>query len=353
MNPTNADNGPQKMSDAIHALLADAHAKGEFDGVALVGQGDTVLYRGALGLADRKKEIPHALDRPFPICSITKQFTALLVMQQVALQTLELDKTVVSYLPDFDQCDTLRARITIRHLLTHQSGLRNLDAIPGFYQNTNRRIGADPAYVVNNFLCGGLTFAPGSEFSYNNGDYFVLAHLLQKITGTAFNQLLTQQIWEPLGMQRTSLVSGPTPRRVPGYEKVGADFVPEPSVRLQNFGASGAMQSTVDDLFLWNRALLTDKLLPRAFRNVMWTPDASRGYVACGSWVYAYLPFGGKTPTLVERQGGIGGIFAQNLLVPEDEICVTLLTNGGDAAQLAAYTGQGLTCDILRAVYES
>lgn len=356
MNPADdgADVPHEPETRELNALLDAAHAKGTFDGVALVARGDTVLCRRALGLADREAKTPHALDRAFPIASITKQFTALLVMQEVAGGNLHLDAPVADFLTDFGDGAAMspqRAQITIKHLLTHQSGLPNPDDVSGFYQNPNRRIGADPVYVVRTFLSGDLLFAPGSQFSYNNGDYFVLAQLLQMVTGMAFPDLLNKRILQPLQMKQTSLVSGPTPRRTPAYEKTGTEYAPEPLVRLQNFGAAGAMQSTAGDMFLWNRALLTNRLLPAPFRDLMWTPDKERGYVACGSWVYGYLPFGKKTPTMVERQGGIGGIFAQNLLVPEDDISITLLSNIGEAAHLAAYTGQGLTCDLLRVLY--
>ena len=339
-----------EITAKLVALLDAAHEKDTFDGVALVSRGDTILCKKAWGFADRERKIKHDVHRPFPLCSITKQFTALLVMQEVARKTLRLEGAVADILPDFGAGDARRKQITVQHLLSHLSGLPNTDAVPDFYQNPDKRIADDPAFVVRTYLSGDLLSEPGAAFSYNNGDTMVLAALLQKVTGKPFADLLSERITKPLHLTRTSLVSEKAPRQVTGYAKTEKGWEAGTPVRLQNFGAAGAMQSTVEDMHHWNRALFTDRLLPRPIRDVMWTSDKKHGYVACGSWVYAYLPFGGKTPTLVERQGEIYGIFTQNLLVPDEAVAITLLTNGGDAATLSAYSGQGITCDLLRVV---
>lgn len=340
----------QTITERIANLLETAHKNGAFDGVALVARGNEVLHRGAYGMANRENHTAHSLQTPFPICSVTKQFTALLVMQQVADGRLRVDGTLADYLPDAQISDGAK-RITLRNLLMHTSGLPNLDDVPGFYENVNPRL-TDPAYVLQTYCAGVGTFAPGSQFRYNNADYLALSAILEKVSGLPYAELLQARILGPLKMRRTSLVSARNPRRIAGYEKGTTGPVPEqPVYRLENFGAAGAMQSTVDDLLVWDRALDTDRLLPARWREIMFTSDPAKGYTAFGTWVYGYQKYGAKTPTLYERQGGIGALKAQNLRVPEDRISIILLSNL-DTADLAAYTGNTLTCDLLRAIYE-
>ena len=339
------------IGQKIEAIVQSYHEKGAFDGVVLAAKGSAPLYRGAVGWANRQARIAHRLDAPFPLCSITKQFTALLAMQEVAAGRLKLDGTVADTLPDFRKATG--ARVTTRQLLMHTSGLPNTDDMPDFYTKADARL-ADPTYVVRTYLQGDLVAEPGATFHYNNADYLVLAAMLQQITGKTYPVLLRERILQPLGMTHSGLLTpGGKPTEIVGYDVAanGKDAKPDDAYRLPNYGAAGAMYSTVDDMLRWDRGLLTDRLLPRAFRDVMFTGDPKKGYVAFGSWVYAYLPFGGKTPTLIERQGGIGALKGQNLLAPEDDLQVVLLSNI-DAADLAAYSGKGIACDILRVLYE-
>ncbi|MBC8101409.1 MAG: beta-lactamase family protein [Cytophagales bacterium] len=341
----------KNAAEKIGALVRGYHSRGAFDGVVLAGQNGEVVYQSAVGMADRKRGIPHVLEAPFPICSVTKQFTALLVMQQVAAGRFMLEGKISEYLPGF-RSDT-GSRITLKHLMTHTSGLANTDDIPDFYTSRDPRlIRAD--YVVKTYCQKPLTTPPGAKFRYNNADYLVLAAILEKTLGRPYEALLAERILRPLGMTRSGILGSQSSQsQVVGYERKGKVLAEEqPRYRLANYGAAGAMYSTVGDLLKWDRALQTDQLLPRAVRDLMFKSDPSKGYVACGSWVYGYIPYGGKVPTLVERQGGIGALHAQNLQALDDRISVILLSNR-DTVDLTAYTGKGLTCDILRVLYET
>ena len=132
------------ISEKIGMLVLTNYVLDKFEGVVLAARNGTVIYQGAVGLADRGRKTPHALEAPFPICSITKQFTALLIMQQVAAGKLRLDGTISDSLPDFPK--NTGSQITLKHLLTHTSGLPNTDDIPDFYTAPDPRH-TDPDYV--------------------------------------------------------------------------------------------------------------------------------------------------------------------------------------------------------------
>lgn len=349
------------QSDAIRQVVADYHAKGQFDGVVLVAQNGRILCSTSAGLANRELSIPNTDTTPYRICSVTKQFTALLVMQEVAAGHLSLSGFVTDYLPDFRR-DT-GSKITLRNLLAHTSGLPALDDafptkndVPGFYQQTDPKF-AQPTYVVKTYLQGDLKTKPGEKFNYNNADYVVLAAILEKATGKSYAALLQERIFRPLGMTYSGLMSSDTfsPRQAIGYIQKNGALVPEPyQLHVADFGAAGAMYSTAADLLLWDNALDHDTLLAKPYREIMFTADKSLGYVALGSWVYP-ASFAGSPmkPVLVERDGGIGAFNLLNLRAPADGYSLIILSNVDTADLGAVYMKHGLAYDILKTLYSS
>ncbi len=343
---------------SVAQVVQATHAAGHFDGVVLVSQRGKILYAQGFGPANRSANYPNTLETPYRICSITKQFTALLVMQMVQQGKLRLDSPVTAYLPDF-RADT-GGKITLRNLLTHTSGLASVDdalpekeGFPGFYQQTDPKF-ADAAYVTRTYLQGDLKTVPGEKFNYNNSDYIVLQAILEKTSGLPYAQLLQTRILKPLGMTHTGLIGKDAyaPRQAVGYIHDGAKEVAEPYIHLANFGAAGAMYSTARDLLRWNNALDNDILLAKPYRETMFTADKSLGYVALGSWVYpAAIAGAAKKPVLVERQGEIGAFHTLNLRAPEDGYSIVVLSNTDTADLSATYLQKGLAYDILKALY--
>lgn len=346
------------QAPALEAVVRASHQAGRFDGVVLVARNGKTLYGAGMGLADREKQAPNTLDTPFPICSITKQFTALLVMQLVQAGKVRLAGVVTDYLPDF-RADT-GGKITVKDLLTHTSGLPSpddalpeKDGVPGFYSQTDPKF-ADAGYVVKTHLQGDLKTRPGEKFHYNNGDYLVLQAILEKATGKSYARLLQERVLGPLGMTHTGLIGRDlyAPGQAVGYVQEGGKLVREPYFHLATFGAAGAMYSTARDMLRWDDALDRDTLLSKPYREIMFTADKSLGYVGLGSWIYRGALAGvAKKPLLVERQGDIGGFRTLNLRAPEEGVSIIILGNT-DAADLSAtYMQKGLGYDLLKSLY--
>lgn len=310
---------PAVRIDSILRAYADA---GRFNGTALVASGGAIVYQGAFGGVDEAgTRTPLTPGTPMRVASVTKAFTALLVMQQVQEGRLRLDEPVTTYLPDFRR-DT-GARITLRHLLTHRSGLPHDQATPSHEYRPEQALDAD------------LLAEPGSTFQYNNRDYYLLARILERVTGRTFSQLLEERVLGPAGMAATG--EHPYPAGVPG-EAVG--FLPAdsaglrrpPEIDLRNFVGAASMYSTVGDLYRFDRALAGGALLKPALRDTMYAPGP--GAAAFGSWVYARPFGGGRRLTLVDRRGSLGGFGAWFLRIPEDDGVIILLDNhSGPALQ--------------------
>ncbi len=355
------ESASQPLGRALNALVSGYHERGAFDGVVLVARRGTTLYEAGFGLANRERQQANWPATPYPLCSITKQFTALLVMQEVARGHLRLDETVAAALPGAHE--DIRRQITVQNLLTHTSGLVNLDDVlppqgdvPGFYASRNPRL-TDAAYVTQTYALRSLAGKPGAKFSYNNADYIVLAAILEHVTGQSYGTLLASRILKPLGMTHSGLLQHPvsSPQEARGYAQTpGKTLQAEPAYQRQNFGAAGAMYGTVDDLLRWDNALDADRLLPAKWREVMFSPVPTLGYEALGSWVYpAPLPGLVKPPMLVERDGAIGAFQLLSLRAPAEGVSIIIFANT-DASDLGQiYARKGLAYDILSLLFPS
>ena len=357
-----SDNAAAKtdpIATKVQQTVQDYHDRGEFDGVVLIAQGDKIVFQGGFGMADRVRRLPNTADTPYRICSITKQFTALLVMQLVEQGKLDLDQPIPRYLPDYRQ-DT-GGKITIKYLLSHTSGLPNLDdalpeqnGIPGVYTATDAKF-RETAYMVKTYCSGDLVSTPGEKFNYNNADYIVLQAILERVTTLSYAQLLAQRILRPLGMQHTGLITQDafTKGQAMGYAREKGECVPEPYVHIPNFGAAGAMYSTAHDLLRWNRALDQGRLLTKKYREIMFTPYPANGYGALGSWVFPFYAKDLKQrPQIIDREGEIGAFHLSNLRVPEDGLSILVFSNVTAPDHGAAYMGKGIVFDLLKTLYK-
>ena len=333
-------------ADARYGQILDRYFNaGHFDGIVLLARGDRTMYRGAIGLANRERPLAHDVDERFRIASVTKQFTALLVMQEVERGSIDLDAPISAYLPALPH---EVAAITMRQLLKNTSGLPNLDAIPNAYTRTDGTFDDLPAYVKTLPLTP-LLAGPGTKFSYNNLDFLIAGAILQSVTARPFGVLVRERITDKLGMRSTG-VYGPTipDSDVKGYELSGKTLVPEKIDRLQNFGPSGAMYSTLEDMRLWDRALLRGRLLGRSATREMFAADNAFGYVALGSWSYDLRVAGrGQRVHCIERQGNIGGIQILNLIAQDQDIALIVMANTDYADLFNTYSGRGLPYDLL------
>lgn len=335
--------------ETIAGLLDEAVRKGEFSGVVLIAKGDEIIYQTAIGDADRRWKIANNLETKFRICSLTKQFTAMLVMQFVEQRKIDLDKTVADYLPEFRR--ETAEKIKIRDLLNSASGLPVLP--DEFYVSEDAKM-TDADFVIKKYLQGDLSFAPGEKFNYNNGDFIILGRIIEKVSGKNYETILRENILTPLKMKNTGLLKNETivEKLASGYSFKDGKYLNESFVQIQNFGAAGAMYSTAGDLFLWDKALLGNKLLSKKLTDEMFAPSPKLGFVALGSWTYSAKFADGKTRKLTERQGYINGFCALNIVSPEEKIAAIFLSNTETQTLFRTYAAQGLSYNVLNAVFK-
>jgi CubicO group peptidase (beta-lactamase class C family) len=309
----------------IDELITMYHNYRLFNGSVLVAENGQVIYKKGVGLANMEWNIPNEPDTKFRLGSITKQFTAMLALQLVEKGKLKLDGKISDYLPEYRK-DTGQ-QVTIHQLLNHTSGIPSYTGLPGFFADVSR----DP-YTVDEFIkkyCSGdLEFQPGSKFAYNNSGYFLLGAIIEKATGKTYEEVLKEQILDPLGMNNTGYDRHDVvmEKRAAGYEKRPRGFVNAPYLDMALPYAAGAMYSTVEDLYLWDQALYADRLLSKELKDVMFKPGLEN--YAYG-WVVVDVPVGQTTKRRIFHGGGINGFNTLLVRLVDDKHLIVLLNNTG------------------------
>lgn len=329
VGPAMADGHADRIDELVRIYYEDER----FNGTVLVAEGGEVIYRKGWGMANKEWKIPNGPKTRFRIASMSKQFTATMILQLVEEGRIALDDRLTDHIPEFRQ-DTGR-QVTIHHLLTHTSGLPDYSDAPGFW-NELMRHPMTPEFVIDSLSSGDLHDPPGTQYRYNNGGFYLLSLIVERITGQSFAEALQERILGPLGMTDSGLdVPGTIlENRSTGYEQYVDGFENAPFRQIDNLLGTGAIYSTVDDLFLWDRALYTDRLLSPELKTTMFTPYLND---------YAYglrvrkIPLGenGDSTLYVGHSGSVAGFNSRIVRLPEDGHCIILLCNIAGWTQLS------------------
>jgi CubicO group peptidase (beta-lactamase class C family) len=316
----------QSREGKIDALLQKYFEYDQFTGSALVAEEGTIILKKGYGCANLEWGIPNAPDTKFRLGSITKQFTSMLVMQQVEKGSISLDTPVAAYLPDYPKPQG--EKVTIRHLLTHTSGIPNYTGIIDIRTDRKRYT---LEQLVGTFSGKPLEFEPGTRWKYSNSGYVLLGAVLEKVTRTPYERLLQSNILHPLGMKNTGYDHSEEilPKRAAGYERTGR-IVNAPFIDMSVPFSAGALYSTVEDLLLWDRGLYTGGLLSDSLKKVCFTPVLNN--YAFG-WVVQKRPIGSSSDSalFVYHGGGINGFNTIIARIPARQQLIVLLNNTGNA----------------------
>ena len=342
-----AQNGAKDHATKIQEVLSTAHKYRVFNGSALVAENGKVIYKGAFGMANMEWAIPNAPDTRFRIGSITKQFTSMLTLQLVEQGKIKLDGKISDYLPDYRK--DIGDKVTVHHLLTHTSGIPSYTGQPGFFENVSRN-----PYKVTDFVTkytsGNLEFEPGSKFSYNNSGYFLLGAIIEKTTGKSYEQVLKENILDPLGMKNTGYDHHNTliPKRAAGYAKTADGYSNAAYLDMSIPYAAGSMYSTVEDLFIWDQALYTDKLITAQSKELMYKPFLDN-YAYGWSVSDASFKVNDQSVQIIRHGGGINGFSTMIARFPKEKHLIVVLDN---TAQNTGRLSETLTKILYNQPYE-
>lgn len=304
------------LSSTVDGAVNSALQQQNIPGVEVaLAKNGTILYAQAYGFSNLNPRQATQTNTIFEIGSITKQFTAALIMKLQEQGKLHVDDSINLYLPAYG----FNPSITIRMLLTHTSGLWNYTNLPQYASWVN---GVSEATVLTAVSQQPLLFPPGSAYSYSNSNFFALGAVIEKVTGESYAVNLQKYIFQPLGLANTYYSLPPASQSAIGYINSG---VPAIVVDRSAPFAAGALSSNVSDLVAWDTALINGKVVTADSFKAMTT---SNGFITNGTSYGFGLGLGTfNNRNIIEHGGAINGFTAYNLVFLDDGFTVVVLTN--------------------------
>ncbi len=320
----------------LREYLAAAANLGHVNGSVLVAERGQVLVDTAFGFANMELGVRNSVDTRFRVASITKQFTAMAILLLAQDGKLALDDPIAKHV------DSLPARwsgITIHHLLRHTSGISDYEE--WFDGYTTQRYsdymsqGGAPARIVRDAKARPLDHEPGTKFRYSNSAYLLLGYIIERVSGMKYDEFLRRRIHEPLGMTASGqdrselIIHG----RAQGYRlREGAqpiafyggltrdDFRNAVYQKMEPPQADAGLITTARDLYKWDQALYTERLVRKPLLDSMFAPGI-------GNYGYGWFIGSGVNGATHEHSGGLPGFSAYIMRMPETQRTIIVLGN--------------------------
>ncbi len=319
---------PKKADPRYEDFVMRLHKRSSFNGNVLVAKKGKIIYERAIGWADYLHRDSLKINSVFELASVSKPFTSVGIMMLVEEGKLRLDQNVKEFYPDFPYDG-----ITVRMLLSHRSGMMNYvyfvdgiwkkakrDERPGITNQDVMKLIAE--HKPNPYM------QPNKKFHYNNSNFMVLAAIIEKVSGQKYSQFMAENVFKPAGLKHTAVYSKAEHEKIP-VDVIGHDRTWRRSV-AQNFldGPVGdkGVYSTIHDLFLFDRALRSGKLLKKASLDSMYAPrnEMQKGHFNYG---YGWRTFEDEKHKVVYHTGWWHGFRHIYLRQMDDDITVILLSN--------------------------
>jgi len=311
----------KSITDKLNTYMEALQENKNFHGSILVAKGNEILLDKGYGFADLNQNTTNKSQTRFAVGSVTKQFVSMAVMQLYEKGLIDIEDKVSEYLPDFPAGDS----ITIHNLLTHTSGLVNFTNLPEFYlldlENTN------PMTVVDLIKDLPLEFLPGEKNSYSNTNYLLLGIIVEKVSGTPYEEYLQRNIFEPLNMKNTGILFGENNEIYDATAYTGyLEVIPvDDEILLRNAYGAGNIYSTVEDLYRWDRALKTEQLVKKETLDKMFT-----GYAAISEadyYGYGWIITDTGLGRMIWHDGATLGFTANISRFVDEDLTIIVLTN--------------------------
>lgn len=306
----------QSLKEKLNDYLTNCYEQGEFNGVALVSKNGQVIFNQPFGYSDFEHKKKLKRGSMFYLGSLAKQFTCTGIVYLKETKRLNYNDPIKKYLTDLPE---FTKDITIRHLMTHTSGL------PDYYEFMTPEPGTTNKDICKIVLeLDSLQFEPGTKYSYSNTGYILLAEIIEKITGRSYKHFMERTLWANYAMLNTVVYDKTKPRiydRVKGYN-------PDTTLNDYNYFTYGAggIFSNVEDLFIWDQILYVDRPVSRKEMEAAYTPmflkDSTNTHYGFG-WRIEET----DTGKVLSHSGGLNGFRTYFVRDLGNKNAIILLTN--------------------------
>ncbi|MBL0745863.1 serine hydrolase [Chryseolinea lacunae] len=308
----------------VDSIMNANYKPDEPGAVLLIAKAGKPIYRKAFGLSNLEFNVPNKPENIFRIASMTKQFTAVCVLQLAQRGKLNLQDDIKKYLPDYNSHGR---RITIEHLLSHTSG------IPDFAEKKDfpaqMVLTQSPGELMNFFMNDSLTFEPGTNWGYSNSGYVVAGLIVEKVSGLPLNEYIRENIFAPLDMNHSAIGNYDSLVRNASYGYINAASGKYMPILYMSWSwpyAAGNIISNVDDLLKWDNALYTEKILKKEWTEKAWRsvvlPDGQNANYGFGWTSNNY-----KGIQFIDHAGGMAGFSSDAIRIPSKQLYMVILSN--------------------------
>jgi CubicO group peptidase (beta-lactamase class C family) len=313
------------LNELVDGLYSSLNNKAASGVAVLVAKDGKVLYKKGFGYADIEKKQLIKPDTKFRIGSITKQFTGCAILKLQEDGMISVTDKLSKYLPDFPRAD----EITIHQLLTHISGIHSFTGKPDFVDKVVSPITEED--LITYFKNDPYDFNPGEKWQYNNSAFFILGHIIGKVSGKPYGDYLRETFFEPLHMTNTGVHTSKLKlqNEAKGYTKENGQYKLAANWDMSWAGGAGALYSTVEDLYTWNEAIFNGKVLQEKSLEQGLTPVVLNNGKKPDNVNYSYGWFlnNYRGQDITEHGGGLHGFISQLARYTEENVTVVILSN--------------------------
>ena len=313
------------------------NAEKNFNGTVLVATNGQIDYLAGIGVSNRQSGTSMNAKTKFKIASITKTFTAVLILQLYQQGKIDLNATFGKYYPNYK--GEAKNKVTIQHLLTYSSG------IPNAVNDLGMKPYQLPLTIdefIDKYCSGNLEFTPGEKSNYSNTEYTILHKIIENVSKKSFSSLLQENILNPLKMENTGLLNskdiivGLTSSYT--IQDSTKQLISDEPHFIENYFGSAAMYSSVEDLFKFNNGIFNYSLLNEANTKLMLKPNKQLDGAALGGLWYSD-GYGILNKPFTYRTGGLLGS-CSNWIHSIDDKKTIIVFNNTDGTNLYEFSEQ-------------
>ncbi|MGM0882837.1 MAG: serine hydrolase domain-containing protein [Bacillota bacterium] len=310
-----------EVSEKLNTYMNTLADQGYFNGVVLVAKENQILLSKGFGMANFEHDVRNTSTTKFRLGAITKSFTAIAIIQLQDQGLLNVNDPISLYIPNYPNGNI----ITIHHLLTNSSGIPDYPTIPLYWEKT-MRLYSTIEQTIESFKDKPLQFSPGEDYNYTSSPFILLSYIIEKVSGMSYQKYITDSILSPLNMRNTGIEDGRTLLKhfASGYS-ICKGVIPTEYVDISLHAGAGGMYSTVEDLYLWDKALSRDGILTQQQWEKLFGSNTSP--FGSYGWVVTEQFINNKPRKRAWHNGTMNGFYSEFNRYIDENITIIILSN--------------------------